>query len=114
VHVQDVRSPDPAAQHALRDAILGQTEAMERCYADGVRHTGTVEGKIELEGRITPAGRVVRMRVSSDSTGSPGIGACLVQVLRQLHFGRPPWRHDTEWGMTFQLYGTPVHFRDGP
>ncbi len=63
--------------------------AIRRCYEKQLRAHKDLAGKVTVQFTIGPAGRVTKVKVKKNTTGSKELAACVVRKLKSWSFPRP-------------------------
>lgn len=60
------------------------------CYEAELANDPTLHGRLEIGIVVLPSGEVTGVHVAHDGLTTPAVGACVVEVLRRLHFVEGP------------------------
>lgn len=90
--------PDPPQENAatgarqgltpeqIRTVVLANTAAFRCCYEILLGEDPCAHGMVGIAFSVAPEGSVSRASIASDSIGRPVVGACMLQVFRNLRF----------------------------
>ncbi len=72
-------------------ALRRRQRAIQRCYETALtREGGNLAGRVSVEFRVTEAGRVDRVRVSDNNTGSEQLASCVARTIGRVSFRNGP------------------------
>ena len=81
-------APETRSMSDIQRVIARSRVDAKRCYDDGLAKNPNLTGKITIEFRIMPDGRVRDAKKSDGSLGDAAVETCIVHVIEGLRF--PP------------------------
>ena len=66
-----------------------RASAIRTCYERGLKANPNLRGKVKIRFTIATSGRVTRIRVVSNSTGSSTVASCITKKVRRWRFPQP-------------------------
>ncbi len=86
-------------QSQVTRMIRGRQSAFRRCYETALRNNPSLSGKVVVEFTIQERGNVSSARAVENTTNDPGLGTCVMGVVRSLR-----WREGPEGGSVTFAY----------
>jgi len=78
-----------SASSALTSALSARAATSRTCYERALRTNETLQGKMVVQVRVDPTGRVCSARVAEDGVGSQEVSSCVLGSFRGAKFPAP-------------------------
>lgn len=91
--------------YEIQRGIEPHAAAIDGCFQSHIKRKGYIGGRIVLEFVVTPTGDLKHAQIKESDLGAWAIERCLLEVARQMEFGRPKggeadFTVPLEWGAT--------------
>lgn len=77
------------ADASLRNALRLRGASARGCYNKALRSNPTLQGKMTIAVRVSPAGTACSASVASDSLGDASVSSCILQQFRSGSYPKP-------------------------
>jgi len=74
---------------AVKKVFKRRSGAIKHCYEKALKSNPNVKGKVTIRFQIGTAGRITRIKVTGNTTGSSSIGSCITGKVKSWRFPSP-------------------------
>ena len=85
---------NPLGKKEIAAVIDGRRTAIRYCYEKQLLKNPKMEGRVDLEFRIDPDGRVKQARVVNSDLDSKAVELCILKIVEGLRFAAPKGAHN--------------------
>lgn len=89
----------------IQTIVLSHRDEARKCYDDGVKGHPGVEGDLVIGWKIDPKGAVTEIAVdeSKSQIHEPGIGKCIIDIIKKIPFAESPKGFETRFSYPFNF-----------
>jgi hypothetical protein len=90
----------------IRTIVMSHRDEARKCYDDGLKMYPGVEGDLDVKFTIDPKGNVTDAAVNDDKSSihATGIGACVTDVIKKIHFAESAKGFETRAHYPFNFH----------